>query len=47
MYYFEHKNHDVLLSFLFQNLDKLFLRAHNLPYLSGCKNLIFQVIMFP
>ena len=29
-YRFEHTNHDILLIFLFQNLYKLFLRAHNL-----------------
>ena len=30
MYYFEHTNHDIILSFLFQNLYKSFLRALNL-----------------
>ena len=29
MYYFEDTNHYTLLNFLFQNLPKLFLRAHN------------------
>ena len=48
MYRFEHINHDILLNFLFQNLYKLFIRVCDLhqsylPYLSGYKNLIFQV----
>ena len=30
MYRFEHKSHDILLNFLFQNLYSLFLRACNL-----------------
>ena len=30
MYRIEHKNHNILLNFLFQNLCKLFLCSHNL-----------------
>ena len=30
MYCFEHISHDILLNFLFQNLYKLFLHAHDL-----------------
>ena len=30
MFHFKHKNHDIQLKFLFQNLNKLYLRAYNL-----------------
>ena len=51
MYCFEHTNHDTILSFLFKKLYKIFLPARNLhlqylPFLSDCKNLPFQVMMF-
>ena len=50
-YRLKHTNHDILLNVLFQNHYRLFLRAHSLhqlylPYLSYCKNLLFQVMMF-
>ena len=51
MYFLEHKNYEILLNFLFQNLNKLFLYVVNLhqyylPYLIDFKNLLFQVMAF-
>ena len=51
MHRFEHTNLDILINFLFPYLRKLSLCARNLhqkylPYLSYCRNLIFQVTMF-
>ena len=51
MHRFEHANHVILVNFLFQNLPKIFLRAHNLHHIfafsyDSCCSFVNNFIFF-